>query len=73
MQHMLTNNEDVFYYITVTNENQEQPSMPSGAEDGHDCLQPRQNADVRLLASGPILKEALDAAHPLSEMHLLRT
>ncbi len=71
MRRMLDNNDDVFYYITVTNENEAQPSMPEGVEDGIRrgmyCLQPRENADVRLLAAGPILKEAIAAAALLKD------
>ncbi len=71
MRRMLRNNEDVFYYITVTNENQAQPSMPQGVEEGIKrgmyCLQPQQSPDVRLLAAGPILEEAIVAAALLKE------
>lgn len=71
MRRMFSNHEDVFYYITVTNENEQQPSMPAGVEDGIRrgmyCLQAHENADVRLLASGPILKEALRAAQLLKD------
>jgi pyruvate dehydrogenase E1 component len=71
MRRMLGSNEDIFYYITVTNENEAQPSMPAGAEEGIGrgmyCLQPQENADVRLLAAGPILKEAIGAAALLKE------
>src|SRR5690606_4080204 len=71
MDRMFTRQEDVFYYITVTNENVEQPSMPEGVEAGilrgMYCLQARSDADVRLLAAGPMLKEALGAAQLLHE------
>jgi pyruvate dehydrogenase E1 component len=71
MQRMLGQNEDVFYYVTVTNENEAQPSMPQGAEAGIKrgmyCLQAQQTPDVRLLAAGPILKEAIAAAALLKE------
>ncbi len=71
MRRMLGDNEDIFYYITVTNENEAQPSMPAGVEEGIRrgmyCLQPQENADVRLLAAGPILKEAIGAAALLKE------
>jgi pyruvate dehydrogenase E1 component len=71
MQRMLEKNDDIFYYVTVTNENEAQPSMPPGAEEGIRrgmyCLQPHENADVRLLAAGPILKEAIGAAVLLKE------
>lgn len=71
MQRMLTNEEDVFYYITVSNENEAQPSMPAGVEDGIRrgmyCLKPEKDVAVRLLASGPLLKEALAAAKILND------
>src|SRR6266496_1635239 len=34
LRRMLTDQEDVFYYITVMNENYEHPAMPAGAEEG---------------------------------------
>jgi len=74
MERMLQKQEDVFYYVTVTNENEAQPAMPQGAEGVEDgirrgmyCLQAEAEADVRLLASGPILKEAIAAAALLKE------
>ena len=30
----MTEGDDVFYYITVLNENYEQPAMPDGVEEG---------------------------------------
>jgi pyruvate dehydrogenase E1 component len=77
MRRMLQENEDVFYYVTVTNENDRQPDLPEGARDGilrgmHRVFGPaaggaRAGAAVRLLASGAILKEALRAAALLAE------
>ncbi|MEB0011527.1 alpha-ketoglutarate dehydrogenase [Glaciimonas sp. Gout2] len=71
MHRMLDNNEDVFYYLTATNENEAQPSLPQGAEEGIKrgmyCLQSQENPDVRLLGAGPILKEAIGAAALLKE------
>ncbi|PUA17672.1 alpha-ketoglutarate dehydrogenase [Glaciimonas sp. PCH181] len=71
MQRMLDQNEDVFYYVTATNENEAQPSMPSGAEEGIKrgmyCLQAQNHPEVRLLGAGPILKEAIGAAALLKE------
>ena len=68
---MLHAREDVFYYVTVANENYLQPAMPAGVEDGirrgmyrvHESAQAR----VQLLASGPILREALAAAERLEK------
>ncbi|MGH8678284.1 MAG: transketolase-like TK C-terminal-containing protein, partial [Burkholderiales bacterium] len=34
MRRMLENHEDVFYYVTVMNENYPQPAMPGGAGEG---------------------------------------
>src|SRR6201991_1308185 len=34
MRRMLTEHEDVFYYLTVMNENYAQPAMPKSAEEG---------------------------------------
>ena len=34
LRRMVTNQEDVFYYITLMNENYEHPAMPQGAEEG---------------------------------------
>lgn len=71
MQRMLQRDDDVFYYITVTNENEAQPSLPAGAREGilrgMHCVLPCEGADVRLLAAGPLLKEALAAAGLLEE------
>ncbi|EJL92110.1 pyruvate dehydrogenase E1 component, homodimeric type [Herbaspirillum sp. CF444] len=73
MRRMLERNEDVFYYVTVTNENEMQPSMPqdAGIKDGilrgMYCLDAKAGAQVRLLAAGPMLKEALSAARMLQE------
>lgn len=73
MRRMVERHEDVFYYITVTNENEAQPNLPSqgdvraGILRGMYCLEPRPGAQVRLLGSGPMLKEALAAARLLQE------
>jgi pyruvate dehydrogenase E1 component len=69
MRRMMERGEDVFYYVTVTNENEAQPSLPAGVEEGilrgMYCLGRKDGAQARLLASGPILKEALAAAELL--------
>ncbi len=72
MQRMLQNHEDVFYYITVTNENEAQPSMPANSKNGilrgMHCVAAHEKAEVRLLASGPMLKEAIAAAQLLKDL-----
>ncbi|MGV3652780.1 MAG: alpha-ketoglutarate dehydrogenase [Noviherbaspirillum sp.] len=71
MRRMLDAQDDVFYYLTVTNENAPQPGLPAGAEEGilrgmYRVAGP-DDADVRLLGAGPILKETLAAAALLQE------
>jgi pyruvate dehydrogenase E1 component len=66
MRRMLAEGEDVFYYLTVTNENGPQPTLPEDAREGILRGMHRVAAvsapQARLLAAGPMLKEALAAA-----------
>ncbi len=68
MRRMLTAQEDVFYYVTVMNENYPQPTEPAniraGILRGMYCVRPSAKgaARVRLLGAGTILREALAAA-----------
>src|SRR5262249_42885935 len=67
LRRMLAEQEDVFYYITVMNENYEHPAMPAGAEQailkGLHLLREgsRQKLRVQLLGSGTILREVIAA------------
>ena len=75
LRRMCTEQEDVFYYLTVMNENYVQPPLPEGVEDGilrglyrvregtgrREAAGPR----VQLLGSGAILREVLAAAELL--------
>ncbi len=71
MRRMLQAQEDVFYYITVMNENYAQPAMPAGAEEGilrgMHCIKKTSGAAVQLLGSGTILREVLAAAEMLEQ------
>lgn len=73
MERMLQHQEDVFYYITVSNERETQLAMPENVTEGilrgMYCLESTgtRPVDIRLLASGPILKEAQAAATLLHE------
>ncbi|WP_018142112.1 pyruvate dehydrogenase (acetyl-transferring), homodimeric type [Thioalkalivibrio sp. ALJ7] len=73
MRRMYAEQESVFYYITVMNENYPQPAMPKGAEEGIRRglyrLQAggRKKKKVRLLGSGTILREAIAAAELLDK------
>ena len=72
---MLEAEEDVFYYVTVMNENYAHPPMPAGAEEGilkgmHRVRAPgKGNKSVRLLGAGAILREVLAAAEALEADH----
>jgi pyruvate dehydrogenase E1 component len=67
---MVGEQQDVFFYITLMNENYTHPAMPEGAEDGilrgMYLLAPGRGAKeaprVRLLGSGTMLREVLAAA-----------
>ncbi|MEK6592006.1 MAG: alpha-ketoglutarate dehydrogenase [Pseudomonadota bacterium] len=73
MRRMLEAQEDVFYYITVMNENYVHPAMPQGVEDGilrgmylyREARGERREAVVQLLGSGTILREVIVAAEML--------
>ena len=71
MRRMLDAQEDVFYYLTVTNENYRMPAMPAGGEEGilKGMYLLKQGGThkhrVQLMGSGTILREALAAADML--------
>jgi pyruvate dehydrogenase E1 component len=74
MREMLVEQRDVFYYITLMNENYAQPSLPEGAADGvlrgayRFARAPAQAAQrVTLMGSGAILTEVVKAASLLAE------
>ena len=64
--------EDVFYYITVTNQNYPMPALPEGVEEGvvkgMYCLRRAPAAQVNLLGSGAIMTETLAAAANLEAL-----
>ena len=66
-----TEQEDVFYYLTVMNENYVHPPLPAGVEEGilRGMYRVREGvgegAAVQLLGSGSILRESLAAAELL--------
>ncbi len=71
LRRMYGNNEDVYYYITVMNENYPHPPMPENSSEGilkgMYLLQESDGAklQVQLLGSGTILREVLAAAELL--------
>ncbi len=81
MREMLVEQKDVFYYVTLMNENYAQPDLPSGVEAEvvlgcykfgsyissiDDAQGPIDPKNVTLLGSGAILTEVIKAAHLLS-------
>ncbi len=75
MREMGERQQDVFYYITVMNENSAQPSMPTGSAEairegiikGIYRLNGDGQAEVQLLGSGAILGETLRAQKLLQD------
>jgi len=71
LRRMLTDQENVFYYITVMNENYAMPAMPEGAAPGilkgMYLLSESTGAGprVQLMGSGTILREVIAAAELL--------
>ena len=74
LRRMFRDQEDVYYYITLMNENYSHPAMPAGAEegirrgmyllrDGGNDKGPR----VQLLGSGTILREVIAGADLLAQ------
>ncbi|HTS52348.1 MAG TPA: alpha-ketoglutarate dehydrogenase [Burkholderiales bacterium] len=74
MRRMLQDQEDVFYYVTVMNENYAHPAMPEGAQEGilkgmyrlHSRTTAREPR-VQLLGSGTILREVIAAGELLEQ------
>ena len=73
MRRMYFEDEDVFYYVTIGNENYVQPPMPAGAQEGivRGLYRFREGGAggerVQLFGSGSILNEAVKAQELLSE------
>ncbi len=74
LRRMYAEQEDVYYYITLMNENYQHPDMPSGAEAGilkgmyllRDAGSPSERLRVQLFGSGTILREVLAGADLLA-------
>jgi len=66
---MLERQDDVFYYVTVANENYPQPVAPAGVGEGilRGMYRLREGAQLQLLGSGPILREVVAAAELLEK------
>ena len=75
MRRMMTDQDDVYYYLTLMNENYAHPAMPKGAEK--DILKgmyqltsvgdAKAKLKVQLLGSGTIFREVIEAANLLRD------
>ncbi len=82
MRRMYVDGEDIFYYLTLYNENHAMPAMPEGVDagilnglykfkPGAPVARPGRSKKLRaqILGSGPLIHEALKAAGILSERY----
>ena len=75
VRRMYGEGEDVFYYLTVGNENYIQPAMPKDATEGilrgvyrfQTAPNPKEKCKAQLLGSGAILNEVVKAQEILAE------
>jgi pyruvate dehydrogenase E1 component len=73
LRRMVQNQEDVFYYLTLMNENYSHPEMPKGAEEGilkglySFSKSKAKGPKVQLMGSGVILREVIAAAELLEK------
>ena len=75
LRRMVAEQEDVFYYITLMNENYVHPAMPDGAQEGilrgmyllREGAKQSKKPRVQLLGSGTILREVMAAAELLEQ------
>jgi pyruvate dehydrogenase E1 component len=75
LRRMYQEQEDIYYYITVMNENYAHPPMPAGAEKsilrGMHLISPAKSAKgklrVQLMGSGAILREVIAGAELLEK------
>jgi pyruvate dehydrogenase E1 component len=74
IREMMIEQRDVFYYVTLMNENYAQPSLPDGIKEGvlkgcylfNTYRAKKQTRCVTLLGSGAILTEVIKAAEQLA-------
>ncbi len=73
LRRMVQNQEDVYYYITLMNENYTHPEMPKGSEAGilkgiyNFSKSKAKGEKVQLMGSGVILREVIAAAEMLEK------
>jgi pyruvate dehydrogenase E1 component len=73
LRRMVQNQEDVYYYITLMNENYTHPAMPEGSAEGvlkgmyNFSKSKAKGEKVQLMGSGVILREVIAAAELLEK------
>ena len=73
LRRMVQNQEDIYYYITLMNENYTHPAMPKGVEAGilkgmyPFSVSKAKGPKVQLMGSGVILREVIAAAELLEK------
>jgi pyruvate dehydrogenase E1 component len=73
LRRMVQNQEDVYYYITLMNENYSHPEMPKDSSEGilkglycfKKAIKVQKDLSVELMGSGVILREVIAAAELL--------
>ena len=76
LDRMYTKNEDIYYYLTLYNQDDPMPAMPSGVEDGilkgmylyRPAVQQAKHR-AQILGSGVMVREALKAQDILAEKY----
>ena len=72
LRRMYDNNEDIFYYLTLYNENYTMPAIPKNCEEGIIRgiykFKSAKNPKIRLIGSGPIMQQVLKADKILREL-----
>lgn len=76
LRRMYQEQENIFYYLTLMNENYQHPPMPKGVEEGilkgiylFKPAKKRQDLCVQLFGSGAILREVIRGAELLEEKY----
>ncbi len=74
IRRMYVEQEDIYYYLTVTNDTYQMPAMPDGVEEGvvkglyqYQSSKKKSKNKVQLLGSGAIMMEVLKAAELLEK------
>lgn len=82
LRRMYQEQENIFYYITVMNENYSQPGLTEGTETGilkglypihQQDVSHEQALEVQLMGSGTLLREALAASELLAQDYGIRS